>query len=191
MSKDAPETQQVDGAGLRFGIVAARYNSSHVDDLLAAVLRSLEAAGVAQEDIETVRVPGAQEVPYVVNMLAYTYEFDCLIALGVIVAGDTQHHDVLARSTAEALLRIGIEAETPVINGILCVESEAQALARCSGQLSRGNEFAAAALHMAELRVSLANRLDEIESARAAEENLGSWNLFKDGDDEDREPWKS
>jgi 6,7-dimethyl-8-ribityllumazine synthase len=74
------------------------------------------------------------------------------VALGVIVRGDTLHYEVLAYSTADALLRVSIDSGTPVINGIVVAENEAQARDRCQGSIDRGAEFAWAALEMALLK---------------------------------------
>jgi 6,7-dimethyl-8-ribityllumazine synthase len=65
------------------------------------------------------RVPGLGELPYVANMTASSGEVDCVIALGVVIAGDTPHHEIIAQSTAHALQDIAIRSEVPVINGII------------------------------------------------------------------------
>lgn len=195
MSTDPLESIGVDAAGLRFGIVAARFNRRYVDALLDKVLRTLDEEGAAEADIETLRTPGAFETPYVAGMLAASGEFDAIIVLAVVVAGDTNHHEVLADSTAEALLRIARESETPVINGIITVNTEQQAEARCMGALNRGREFALAAIEMADLKTQLVRRLDDIFSAlekQKAEDE--TWDAFFediDDDDEEEEPWKS
>ncbi len=191
MSSDPLESLGVDGSGLRIGIVAARYNRRHVDALLDQVLRTLDEAHVAEVDIETLRAPGAFETPYLAGMLATSGEFDAVIVLAVVIAGDTDHHEVIAYSTAEALLRISRETEIPVINGIITVNTVQQAEQRCIGALNRGREFALAALEMADLKVQLVRRLDEIfkqdEQQPAADKD--DWDVFFDEDDE--EPWKS
>jgi len=186
MSRDNPHPMHVDGSGLRFAIVAARYNQRHVDDLLEQVLRTLDASGVAAEDVETLRVPGSNEVPYAAGMLAKTLEFDCVIALGLVMAGATSHHDVIAQSTAFLLQQIGMQSEVPVINGIVVVNSEEQARERCSGALNRGREFAAAALEMADIKRRLVQRLDALDAQAAADDAM--WDDLFEEDDE--EPWK-
>lgn len=164
MSEQAPKFQNVAGAGIRIGIVAARFNQPLVDSLLEHVLGTCRACGVEAEDLEVYRTPGAHELPYAVGMLAKSGDFDAVVALGVVIAGETKHHDVLAHTTAQSLQAIALDTEVPVINGILTTETEAQAVARSRGRGSRGPEFAQAALEMAELQRLLAQRLDELEA---------------------------
>jgi len=167
MSQSPPEPPEIDGSDFFIGIIAARFNGELVDPLLARVLAKLKSLGVRQRNIEVLRVPGSNEIPYAAHMLAATSEFDCLIALGVVVAGDTSHHDVIAYGTAYSLHSIGMQSETPVINGILTVSSIAQALERIkpSGAHDRGAEFARAAVHMAWHKLHLVERLDALEEA--------------------------
>jgi 6,7-dimethyl-8-ribityllumazine synthase len=189
MSQDPLENTSVDGEGLRFAIVASRYNRRFVDALLDSALRTLGDAGVKPDDIETVRVPGALEIPYVAEMLAKGGEFDCIIALGVIIEGDTSHHDVIARSTADAFLRTCHVNETPVINGVIDVHNAQQAEERCTGRLDRGAEFARSALEMADLKVQLVRRLDEIFGDEEDEPgDKGGWEDLFGGDQQN---WKS
>ena len=84
--------------------------------------------------------------------MAHSEDFHAIIALGVVVAGDTSHHELIGQTTAKALLDISILTSTPVINGILVVNSEEQARIRIAGEHARGPEFAEAALHMANLK---------------------------------------
>lgn len=163
MSEDQPVSLPVDGSGMRFGIVASRYNQALVDALLERVIDALEASGVETDDIETVRVPGSHEIPYTASMLADSWEFDCVIALGVLIGGDTQHHIIVGNSSTLALHTVAIESRVPVINGIVVADTEQQAVERCTGSLDRGLEFARAALEMANLRRDLMERFDYFE----------------------------
>ncbi|MDR2513358.1 MAG: 6,7-dimethyl-8-ribityllumazine synthase [Puniceicoccales bacterium] len=187
MSQDKPKKASVDGTDLYFGIVAARYNNELVEALIKRVRATLREARVSEKSIKVLRVPGAAEVPYVASMLAHTDEYDCLIALGVVVKGDTNHNEVLAHSTAIELQAIATRTEIPVINGILSVETREQAEERVNGKTDRGAEFARAAIEMAWHRVQLGDYLDSLDaeyerSAMAAEAQdfLGF-----DSDDED------
>jgi 6,7-dimethyl-8-ribityllumazine synthase len=192
MSLDRPDMTSIDGAGLRFAIVAARFNQRLVDDLLDNILRVLDDAGVAPEDVETIRVPGSHEIPYVAGMLAKGGEFDSIICLGVVIAGETPHHDIIAHGTAAALLRIGNDTEIPLINGIIVTNTLAQAQARCSGRINRGREFAQAALEMADLKRRLVHRLDQLEANRDAGQEHGQQNDFWSNypEDDEGESWK-
>jgi 6,7-dimethyl-8-ribityllumazine synthase len=113
--------------------------------------------------IVEVAVPGSGEIPYAAYMSAMTGDYDCVIALGVVIAGDTPHHEIIAHSTANALQDAAIRSEVPVINGIVVTNNREQAVARCQGTLDRGTEFAHAALAMARHRITLGERLDQVE----------------------------
>ena len=101
MSTDSPGEFKGEVAGLKFGIVAARYNGEFVNVLLENVVENLVEAGVDYSDIAQIRVPGSNEVPYTISMMAETEDFDCLIALGVLIGGDTQHHIMVGSNTGK------------------------------------------------------------------------------------------
>jgi 6,7-dimethyl-8-ribityllumazine synthase len=134
---------------LRVGIVASCYNGLLVDGLLDRVVGHLNNLGVEAGNIETHRVPGAFEIPYVVHRMAMLQEHDVIIALGVVVGGDTFHHELIGDKTADAFLDTAFELEIPVINGVMVTKDLSQAQARCTGSMDRGREFAEAALVMA------------------------------------------
>ncbi len=180
MSESPPEPAKIDGADYYIGVVASRFNGELVDELLTRTLEELLKNGVRQRNIEVLRVPGANEIPYAAHMLASTGEFDCLIALGVVIAGATSHHDVIAYGTAYSLHSIGMQSETPVINGILTVENVEQGRERVNGPRERGTEFARAALQMAAHKLRLVERLDAIEEQEEKYED-------DDEDDEDED----
>jgi 6,7-dimethyl-8-ribityllumazine synthase len=183
MSTNRPESPSIDGNGKRVGIVAARYNFDHVNSLLESVLSTLDQSGVQEEHVETFRVPGSNEIPHVVSMAAQTGDFDVLIALGVIIRGDTEHDRIIGHSTARSLAAVSLRHEIPVINGIVTVNSEQQAHERCSGDLDRGSEFAYAALEMAELNMTLAKRIMDNDMDEAMEDL--DWLDELDDDDDD------
>jgi 6,7-dimethyl-8-ribityllumazine synthase len=137
---------------LRFGIVAARFNETLVDGLLARVVDTLRAAAVQGENIAVVRVPGSHEIPWAAQAFAAGGECDCVIALGVLIAGETNHHEMVGQSVSQAVQQIAMATGIPVINGVIVANSLVQARARCIGKINRGVEFAQAALEMATLR---------------------------------------
>ena len=155
MSLDAPTLSPVAGARFSFGIAAACFNQELVDGLIARVKSTLTASGVQTENIDVVRVPGSHEVPFAVQLLADKGAYDCLIALGVLIGGDTNHHEMVGNSVSQALQQISLGARRPVINGVIVANTRAQAEARCLGPINRGAEFAEAALAMAALRQTL------------------------------------
>lgn len=154
MSFDSPQSAPVHGAPFSFGIVAARYNSALADALLQNVVAQLTAAGVKQRRIRIVRVPGSHEAPWAAQALARK-KFDCVIALGVLIGGDTNHHEMVGTSVSHALQQVALATRTPVVNGVIVTENLKQAKARCLGAVNRGAEFARAALEMAALHRSL------------------------------------
>ncbi|MBL4574636.1 MAG: 6,7-dimethyl-8-ribityllumazine synthase [Opitutaceae bacterium] len=149
MSSSPPKEFSIDGSSISIGIVAARYNEELVDALLSDVENELKAAGVRQEGLEVIRVPGSNEVPLAVSYQVLSGKFDTCIALGVIVRGGTPHYELIARSSCDALQQIAIDSGVPVINGIIVAENESQAVERCKGEMSKSSEFAQAALEMA------------------------------------------
>jgi 6,7-dimethyl-8-ribityllumazine synthase len=152
MSLAVPENRPIDGAAFRLGIVAARFNEALVDGLLGRVLEGLKAAGVKEQNVAITRVPGSHEVPWAAQQLATGGQCDCVIGLGVLIAGDTSHHEMVGESVSHALQRVALDSGVPMINGVMVVNSQAQAEARCVGAINRGAEFAAAALEMAALK---------------------------------------
>lgn len=158
MSLDAPTKPTVSGAKFRFAIAAARFNGELVDGLLARVVRGLRAAGVKPDAIRIERVPGSHEVPWAVSQLAGMRRYDCVVALGVLIGGDTNHHELVGTSVSHALQRIAVDSGIPVINGVVVTDNLAQARARCVGRIDRGAEFAHAALEMAALKRNLGGK---------------------------------
>lgn len=152
MSFSPPSPVSFDASGCKIGIVASRYNGEFVDALVEQVSRYLGKAGVKPDDLPILRVPGSNEIPVAVKGMLDRGGFHAVVALGVIVRGGTLHYEVLAHSTADALLRVSTEKTTPVINGIVVAENDEQARERCKGSIDRGAEFAWAALEMALLK---------------------------------------
>ena len=155
MSLDAPTPLSLSGAGFRIGIVAARFNARLVDALVKRATEYLNGEQVSAADIETIRVPGSHEVPWGAQQFAASGRFDAVITLGVLIAGDTNHHEMVGDAVAAALMRVSLDSRVPVINGVIVVNNLAQAEARTTGSIDRGAEFAAAALEMAALKKSL------------------------------------
>lgn len=152
MSLASPKAPVVNGAALRVGIAASRFNETLVDALLARAQATLRAAGVRDSNLTVVRVPGSHEVPWAVQALARSRRCDVVIALGVLIGGDTNHHEMVGQSVSHALQRVALETGTPVINGVMVTNTLAQARVRCAGKINRGAEFAHAALAMAALK---------------------------------------
>jgi 6,7-dimethyl-8-ribityllumazine synthase len=108
--------------------------------------------------IEVIRVPGAHEIPWAAQQFAATGKFDCVVTLGVLIGGDTNHHEMVGTSVSHALQQVSLATGVPVINGVIVANTLAQAEARCTGAINRGAEFAHAALEMAALKRSFGKK---------------------------------
>jgi 6,7-dimethyl-8-ribityllumazine synthase len=115
---------------LRVGVVVSRFNELFCQQMEACVLDELSLLGVLNEHITVVSVPGALEIPAVLQALALKDEFDALIALGVVIRGETYHFEVVSLHSAEGVMSVGLDQHIPVANGILTVETEDQAQVR-------------------------------------------------------------
>lgn len=147
----AIKTKKASGKNFSFAIVASKYNARYVDAMLREAKKELQRAGAKK--IEIVRVPGAYEIPVVAARLARTRAgLSAIVCLGVILRGQTVHADYIGRAVTEALMRIQLQHEVPVIHEVLLLENEEQARARCLGaDYNRGLEAAQTALAMAKV----------------------------------------
>ena len=136
----------LDGKGLRIGIVQARFNPDVTHALTQACTEELVALKVALSDIEHVQVPGALEVPVALQAMAQSEQFDALIALGCIIRGETYHFELVANESGAAITQLALDHGLPIANAILTTENEAQAVAR---QHSKGGDAARVAVEMA------------------------------------------
>ena len=136
------------GAGLRIGIVQARFNEDIGHGLLAACLSELNNLGVVDEDILHVTVPGALEVPLALQKMAETEQFDALIALGAVIRGETYHFELVSNESGAGITRIGLDFGIPIANAVLTTETDEQAEVRMQ---EKGADAARAAVEMANL----------------------------------------
>jgi 6,7-dimethyl-8-ribityllumazine synthase len=136
--------------GLRFGIVASRFNDFIVDRLLDAAVATLTKHGVAPTDIEIVRVPGAFETPLAIKKLAASRRYQALIALGCVIRGATAHFDYVAGEASRGIAHVSLTDEIPVGFGILTVDTIEQAIERAGTKAgNKGVDAALAAIQMA------------------------------------------
>ena len=142
----------MDGSGLRIGIVQARFNPAITGALAKACTDELKALQVDATDIEHVLVPGALEVPVALQAMAQSDQFDALIALGCIIRGETYHFELVANESGSAITQLALDHGLPIANAILTTESEAQAIAR---QHDKGRDAARVAVEMALLMKTL------------------------------------
>ncbi len=139
-------------AGLRFAVVAARWNETFVRRLVDAALDTLRRSGVREEDVELTWVPGSHELPVAASWAADSGRFEAVLAFGVVIRGETEHFRIVADGAASGLQRVALDTGVPVMNGVLAVNDAAQAEARCGGSHGNsGSQVALAGIAMAEL----------------------------------------
>jgi 6,7-dimethyl-8-ribityllumazine synthase len=139
----------LDGIGKRVALVCARFNDLIVNRLENGAKTALLRAGVAEEDIVSIKVPGALEIPIAMQAALATGKFDAAIALGVVLRGDTYHFEVVSNESSAGVMRVGLDSGRVVTNGILTVDTEAQADERSvDGPGNKGAEAAEAALEL-------------------------------------------
>jgi 6,7-dimethyl-8-ribityllumazine synthase len=143
----------LDGAGLRIGVVRARWNPEIVDRLHAGVRRGLAALGVADADVVEITVPGSFELPMGARILASSGSVDAVICLGSVIRGETSHYDLVAGESAAGIQHVQLRTGVPVAFGVLTTEDVEQALARSEGPGGHnvGEDTAMVAVEMARL----------------------------------------
>lgn len=119
------QSETVDAGGLTLGIVATRWHSDLVDNMLERARTAAAASGVKPDDVTVVRVAGSVELPVVAQALAR--RCDAVVALGVVIRGDTAHFDYVCKSVTEGLTRVALDEGTPVAQGVLTVNNLEQA----------------------------------------------------------------
>jgi 6,7-dimethyl-8-ribityllumazine synthase len=149
MLRSHKNTRVGSAAGLRFGIVAARYNNELADALLGNCVDTIAKAG---GETRVVRVPGSFEVTAAAAKLAKSGRYDCVIALGIILQGETSHAHHIADAVAHGLTNISIRTGIPTVFGIVTANNLRQARVRCLDQKhNRGREAAHAGIEMGRL----------------------------------------
>ncbi|MEM7339332.1 MAG: 6,7-dimethyl-8-ribityllumazine synthase [Actinomycetota bacterium] len=150
---DVPEG--LSGAGLRIGVVRARWNTEIVDRLHDGVTRGLEALGV--RTVINHSVPGSFEIPLGAKLLADSGQVDAVVCIGAVIRGETTHYELVSEGAADGAMRAQLDTGVPVLFGLVTVENEAQALARSEGPGGHnvGEEAAMGAVEMARLAQKL------------------------------------
>lgn len=150
-------SEPLDGSGMRFAVVAARFNQGITDKLLSGALARLAEHGVSAEDIDVHRVPGAWELPQAAARLVRGAAHQGIIALGCVIRGETPHFDYVAGEAARGLGEVARSAPVPLVFGVLTTDTREQAERRADpGRLDKGGEVASAAVEMALLFEELA-----------------------------------
>jgi len=144
------------GQGLKFGIVVGRFNEFITNKLLGGALDALKRHGVDDNDVEIAWVPGAFEIPLVAKKMAGLKRYDAVICLGAIIRGATPHFDYVAAEVSKGVAKVGLDADLPVIFGVLTTDTIEQAIERAGTKAgNKGWDAASTALEMANLMKSL------------------------------------
>lgn len=143
----------LDGRGLKIGVVMSRFNLPVCEGLLSACVAELKRLGVADADIVIANVPGALEIPLVLQSMAQSRRFDGLVALGAVIRGETYHFEVVSNDSCRAIMEVQLHTGVPIANGILTCETDEQAEVRMQ---PKGTDCAQAAVEMANLQKALA-----------------------------------
>ena len=143
------------GNGLHIGLVQSRFNEPIVNQMVSACASELIRLGVSETNIDHVSVPGALEIPLALQTMAMTNNYDALIAIGAVIRGETYHFEVVSNESCRGVTDVSLETGTPIANGILTVNTDAEALARVA---EKGADCAKVAVEMANLLNTLANK---------------------------------
>jgi len=145
--------KNLNGNGVRIGIVQSRFNPLVCEGLLGACRSQLIQLGVNDADITLATVPGALEIPLVLQQMAGSGKFDALIALGAVIRGDTYHFEVVSNESARCVGDVQLDNGIPVANAILTTDTDEQAEER---MITKGEEAAQVAIEMVNLLKELA-----------------------------------
>lgn len=143
--------QIFDASRYKVGVVVSGFNQNITEPLLDSAKETLRQYNVAAANTTTLRVAGSVEIPLMLQQLAKTNQYQCLVALGTVIRGETTHYDYVCKFVTEGVLKVQLKYNIPVGFGILTCETEAQAQAR----INLGAEFAQAALQSAKIIESL------------------------------------
>jgi len=144
------------GEGLKFGLVASRFNEFVTRKLVEGAQDALVRHGVSQDDIETAWVPGTFEIPLIARKLAQTKRYDAIICLGAVIRGGTPHAEYIASEVTKGIAWVGLETGLPVIYGVITADTLEQAIERAGTKRgNKGFEAAVSAIEMANLAKSI------------------------------------
>jgi 6,7-dimethyl-8-ribityllumazine synthase len=147
---------QLIAEGLKFGIVASRFNEFITNKLLAGALDALKRHGVAEDDMAVAWVPGAFEIPMIAKKMAESGKYDGVICVGAVIRGSTPHFDYVAAEVSKGVAQVGINTGVPTIFGVITTENIEQAIERAGTKAgNKGFEAAEAAIEMANLLRSM------------------------------------
>lgn len=143
---------KLDAQGLKFGLVVSRFNELLSSRLLEGALDCLRRHKANEDDIDVVWVPGSFEIPLLIKTLAEQKKYDALVALGVVIRGDTPHFEFVANEAVKGIAKVSIETGIPVALGIVTADNLEQAIERAGTKAgNKGWQAAQSAIEMANL----------------------------------------
>lgn len=158
-------------AGRRFGIVASRFNDFIVRPLLDGALDAIKRHGGDLSSVDVAWVPGSYEIPLAARRLAFSGRYDAVICLGAVIRGATAHFDYVAGGASSGVSNVALEADLPVIFGVITTETIEQAIERAGTKLgNKGFEAAATAIEMASLMAKIGERTTQDGAPRSADD---------------------
>jgi 6,7-dimethyl-8-ribityllumazine synthase len=167
-----PAAGKFRAAGLRFGIVASRFNDFITQRLERAALDALAAAGATEKQIEVLHVPGAFEIPLAAKKLALTGKVNAVIAIGCVLRGETSHYDYICSETARGIQLAQMDTGVPIIFCVLTCDTLEQAKERSGANgANKGHEAGLAAVEMANLARQLSANASRRSPARKSKSN--------------------
>ena len=140
------------GEGLKFGLIISRFNEFVSKKLLEGAQDALLRHGVKEEDIDIAWTPGSFEIPLVAKKLAQTKKYDAIICLAAVIRGGTPHFQYIAAEVTKGIAKVGLDAELPVIYGVITADTLEQAIERAGTKAgNKGFDAAMSAIEMANL----------------------------------------
>ena len=143
---------QLSGQGFRFAIVASRWNDFISSRLVDGALDAFESLGVAEQDVEIYKVPGAFEIPLLAQTLAASGKFAAIVCAGTIIRGQTPHFEYISGEVARGIGQAALQTGVPIVFGVITTDNKDQAIARAGvKQGNKGFEAATVAVELANL----------------------------------------
>lgn len=147
---------KISGKYLKIAIILSRFNDSLGKILLENTEETLMKDGVQKKDIRVIRVPGALEIPLTAKFIAEQKKYDAIVALGIVVKGETAHFEHVCAESHRGLMNVQLKTKTPIIFGIITALNKKQVIDRIEkNKLNKGKEFAESAIEMACIRQEL------------------------------------
>ena len=137
------------GEGLKFGVVASRFNDFITAKLLEGAQVTLYRHGVKEEDIDVAWTPGSFEIPLIAKKMADSGRYDAVICLGAVIRGGTPHFDYIAAEVSKGIAKVGLDTGLPIILGVITADTLEQAIERAGTKA--GNYGSQAAVHAIEM----------------------------------------